>query len=64
MKPPTSVQLSIADMHHIPRRLAHTINVEKAAEYLKYCCKPECRLEEWMDREYHRQEFLRKAEWM
>ena len=46
---PTDAQCNIADMHCIPRSQAHTINVKKYEEYLKYKRSPLGKLHHFLD---------------
>ena len=47
----SSMQIVIADMYCIPRRLAHTVNTDKVRGYQDYRRRDETRLEDWLDRQ-------------
>lgn len=64
MKPPTEMQLCMAQIHQIPSSQAHTINIQKALAYLKWKNCPECRLNDFLDREFNLRELRKKAEYI
>lgn len=46
---PTSAQISIAMRHDIPKRLAHTVNLERYVDYCRWRSYPEQRLERFFE---------------
>lgn len=45
----SEAQQSIADMHHIPRKFAYTVNISKCSQYFAWLRSPACRMEKFLD---------------